>query len=694
MNATPTTRLYPRRFAGFDLLSALRLRDMDSATRRRRLSLAALLAATAVLYIWGLGASGYANSFYSAAVQAGSSSWKAFFFGSFDASNFITVDKPPASLWVMDISARIFGVNSWSILVPEALEGVAAVGLLYATVRRAYGHTAGIISGVVLALTPAAALMFRYNNPDALLVLLLVGAAYATVRAVESGRTRWLVLGGTLVGFGFLTKMLQAFLVLPVFALVYLLAGPTPLRKRFLQLLAALAAVIVAAGWWVAIVSFWPAAERPYIGGSTDNSVLNLVFGYNGFGRITGSETGSVGGTGAPGGWGPTGWDRLFNVSFGGQSSWLIPASLLFLGGLVFLLRRMPRTDLRRAVALTFGGWLIVTGVVFSFAQGIIHPYYTVALAPAIGALVGMGAVALWTHRSFAAARGLLALGVAVTAVWSFVLLARSDTWLPWLRWSILVVGLGAALAILAVHRMPRPAMVVAVAAAVAASLAGSLAYSIDTAASTHSGGIVSAGPAVAGVIGGPGGAGGAPGGVPGGLRGQGGPPGGAAGALAGGPPAGAGFAGPPPAAAGALGGLGGQPGGGGGATGGLLNASTPSAALVSTLQADANSYTWVAATIGANSAAGYQLASNDAVMAVGGFNGTDQTPTLAQFEQLVSQHKVHYFISGGNGGGPGGAGASTTSTQITSWVTANFSSTQVGGVTLYDLTAPSSTAG
>ena len=176
------------------------------------------MTATAFIYIWDLGASGWANSFYSAAVQAGTKSWKAFFFGSSDASNFITVDKPPASLWVMEISARLFGLNAWSILVPQALEGVATVGLLYATVRRWFSPAAALIAGSVVALTPVAALMFRYNNPDALLVLLLTASAYATVRAIERSSPRWLVLAGALVGFGFITKMLQAFLVVPALA--------------------------------------------------------------------------------------------------------------------------------------------------------------------------------------------------------------------------------------------------------------------------------------------------------------------------------------------------------------------------------------------------------------------------------------------------------------------------------------------
>ena len=255
----------------------------------RGIGLATLLVGTAVLYLWGLSASGYANSYYSAAVQAGSQSWTAFLFGSLDAGNAITVDKPPASLWLMALSVRIFGLSSWSILVPQALLGVASVAVLYASVRRTSGHAAGLVAGALLALTPVATLMFRFNNPDALLTFLLVAAAYATLRATERASGRWLAGAGVLVGFAFLTKMLQAFLVLPAFALVYLLVAPTPLRRRLLHLLGALAATIVSLGWWVALVELVPESWRPYVGGSETNSVLELIFGYNGLGRIFGN---------------------------------------------------------------------------------------------------------------------------------------------------------------------------------------------------------------------------------------------------------------------------------------------------------------------------------------------------------------------------------------------------------------------
>ncbi|MCT2281593.1 glycosyltransferase family 39 protein, partial [Micromonospora chalcea] len=435
------------------------------ADRWARPALLGLLAATALLYLWGLGASGWANAFYSAAVQAGSQNWTAFFYGSSDAANSITVDKTPASLWLMALSVRIFGLSSWSILVPQALLGVASVGVLYATVRRWHGPAAGLLAGTVLALTPVATLMFRFNNPDALLVFLLVAAAYATVRAVETASTRWIALTGVLVGFGFLTKMLQAFLVIPVFAGVYLLAAPTGLGRRIRQLLLAGLAVVVSAGWWVAVVELVPASARPYIGGSQNNSVLELTLGYNGLGRITGDEVGSVGGGGRPGGGGggpfsgQAGLLRMFDTEVGGQISWLLPAALILLVAGMWLTGRASRTDRTRAGLLLWGGWLLVTGLIFSFMSGIFHAYYTVALAPAVGALVGIGVTALWRARAGAAALGptaparwrgfaatlVLAATLAVTAWWSWHLLGRTPDWHPWLRPTVLAVGLTAA---------------------------------------------------------------------------------------------------------------------------------------------------------------------------------------------------------------------------------------------------------
>ncbi|HVE30275.1 MAG TPA: glycosyltransferase family 39 protein, partial [Mycobacteriales bacterium] len=477
----------------------------DRPHRWERLALLALLAVTAVLYLCGLGRSGWANSFYSAAAQAGSESWKAFFYGSSDAASSITVDKTPASLWVTALSVRIFGLSSWSILVPQALMGVGAVGLLYATVKRWSGPMAGLIAGAVLALTPVAVLMFRFNNPDALLVLVLVAAAYATVRATEKASPRWLLLAGALVGAGFLTKMLQALLVVPALAAIYLVAAPATVRRRIGHVLAGGLALLISAGWWVAIVALVPASARPYIGGSQHNSILELILGYNGFGRLTGNETGSVGGGGGGGTgmWGQTGWSRLFDSEIGGQVAWLLPAALILLAAGLVVTRRRPRTDRTRAALLLWGGWLLVTGLTFSFMAGIFHAYYTVALAPAIGALVGIGATLLWRRREGGA---VLAITLAVTAAWSYVLLRRSADFLPWLAPAVLAGGLAVALGLLLVRSLPRRIAAVLAAAGLMVLLAGPAAYAVDTAGTAHTGSIPSAGPAVAGAMGGPGG--------------------------------------------------------------------------------------------------------------------------------------------------------------------------------------------
>ncbi len=702
------------------------------SARRHRYLFWSLLAVAATLYLTGLTRNGWANDFYAAAVQAGSTSWKAFFFGSFDASNFITVDKTPASLWVMELSVRLFGLNYWSMLVPQALEGVASVAVLYAAVRRWYGPWAGLLAGAVLAVTPVAALMFRYNNPDSLLVLLMAVGAYAMVRAVESGRTGWLVLAGTTIGFGFLTKMLQAFLVLPAFGLVYLVAGPRRLPARLLQLLAGLGAVVVSAGWWVAAVMLTPAASRPYVGGSTNDSILELALGYNGLGRLTGNETGSVGFTanrgGSPAFSGAAGLGRLFGSDMGGQISWLLPAALIAIGALLWLAWASSRGRLavlgasqggqaaqsghpaRRDLAsvLLWGGWLLVTGGVFSFMAGIIHPYYTIALAPAIGALVGIGAVRLWQSAASWQARCWLAIGVASTAVWSFVLLDLSPTWLPLLRYAVLLTGLASAAALLAAPQLGalagsalrRRAVAALVAGTAAfAALAGPVAYSIDTAASSHAGALPTAGPAVAaafgrGGAGGPGGAGFGRGfGARAGLPGAGSRPGGSG---LGQPPGGgtrSGLGRPSGLGAGRGRGSGGGGGLGSGGTGlrggpggGLSGATTVSTALTRLLEQDAVAYRWAAATVGSESAAPLQLATRQPVMSIGGFNGTDPSPTLAEFEHLVAEHEVHYFV-GANassfGGGSGDAQA------ITKWVTSHFRSETVAGETVYNLTEP-----
>ncbi len=585
----------------------------------------------AVLYTWGLSRNGMANSYYAAAVRAGSTSWKAFFFGSIDPGSFITVDKPPAALWVMDLSARLFGFSAWSMLLPQAAAGVASVLILHRLVRKWAGDAAAHLAALALALSPVALLMFRFNNPDAFLTLLCLGAAWAMWSALETGRTRFLLLCGVLLGVAFDTKMLQAFLVLPALALVYLWAGPPRLRKRLAQLLGAGVALFVAAGWWVAVVALWPAADRPYIGSTTNNSILSLVFGYNGFARILGTSGGGPGGGGGGGGTGfggtPGIW-RLFNTSLGGEIAWLLPLATIGLITGLWLTRRGERTDRGRAGWLLWGGWFVVCAAVFSLSKGIFHPYYAIQLAPGVAALAGAGAMALWhAGRRSSWLSWLLPVAVLVTAGVAVGLLGRTPSYHPWLRPAISVAAVVAAVGLFAAfHLYRRLLLAVAAGVAVCSLLAGPSAYALTTISQPASGSIPVSGP---------------------------------------------------------------SSGGGGGFGGGQGGSSNANAALISYLEAHRNGAEYLVAAFTSNASDSIIIASGQPVITIGGFNGADPAPTLAQFEKLVAEGKVRYALvdnsGGGGGGAPGGGGNA-----ISQWVTAN--GTQVsygsGSGTLYDLSA------
>ncbi len=616
-----------------------------------RPALAAVTALAAFLYFWHLSINGYANTYYSAAALAASESWKAWFFGSFDAGSFITVDKPPLSTMLMGLSVRLFGLSSFSILAPQALAGVATVVVLFQAVRRSFGPVAGLIAAVVMALTPVAVLMFRFNNPDAVLTLLLVSAAWAVLRGLENGRFRWAILASVLIGLAFLTKYLQAYLVLPAFALVWLVAAHASLRRRIAGLAIAAVTTLVASGWWVAIVDSIPAALRPYIGGSTNNSTLDLLLGYDGLSRIFGflrgrfgidGGGGGVDGGGGAGFGGTPGLFRLFNSEFVGQISWLIPFAVIALIAGLVIHARAQRTDRARAGYLLWGGWFLVTAGVFSYMSGIIHPYYTVALAPAIAALVGAGTVDLWRLRSRSIFGGIgLGVAVLVTAFWGARLLATTPAFATGLGTVALVAAFVAVAVLVVPARMGlgRASLVAAV-VALAAALAGPFAYSLDTVASVNDGALPSAGPSVAGTFGGPGG----------GVFGRGGD-----GAVV----------------------RGGGPG----------QATTTSASLVDFLVANKGDATWIVAVSGSQEAGSIELASGEAVMAMGGFSGSDPAPTLAQLQEYVRSGQLRYILIGG-GGGPGGGFGGGGSSSIARWVATNGTVVNVAGGfgTLYDL--------
>nr|WP_051574327.1 glycosyltransferase family 39 protein [Mycobacterium sp. URHB0044] len=622
---------------------------------RTRWALAALLIGSAVLYMWDLSMQGWANVFYSAAAQAGSQSWKAFLFGSSDAANSITVDKPPMSLWPMALSVRLFGLNSWSLLVPQALAGVASVALMWDTVRRRFGDAAGLIAGVVFALTPVVVAIFRHNNPDALLVLLLTAALWAALRTVDDGRTRWLVLCGVLVGCGYLTKQLVVVLMLPALFVPYLIAGPPTWLRRTWQVGLALVAAVLAGGWWVALVQLWPADDRPWIGGSQHNSELELTFGYNGFGRLNGHEVGSVGMPLGPSakvahGFGGPGAGRLFQAAQIGQIAWLLPAAVVFLIALLAWRWRAPRRDVRRASVLAWGLWLIAAAVVLSFMAGIFHPYYTAILGPPIAALVGIGVAVCWQRRGRLWAQATLAAAGAATAVTGYAILQHFPRYYPGLRW-IVVASVAVLLAWLMRVDAPwtrrRDVHAVVLTAAVVLGLAGPAAYALTTVSHRAPGALPAAGPVTTSTA-----------------------------ALL----ATAAFkqseTDGSTIEAGSC---------------GLLKAVAPPVAVVDRLEVNAGHFTWVAATVGSTCAAGYQLATQDPVMPVGGFNGSDPAPSRKQFEQLVAAHRIHYFITmtGDHRTDYRVGQHLLVSGKIQQWVQMHFTPIVVGAATIYDLTAP-----
>jgi len=723
-----------------------------------RPALWAVLIVAGFLYCWDLSRNGDANSFYAAAVLSGTESWKAFFYGSLDSASFITVDKPPFAFWVMGISARIFGFNSWSLLVPQAAEGVAAVAVLYAAVRRSVtgltgergAHAAGLIAALALTVTPVVVAIDRDDNPDTMLTLLLVLGAWGLLESLRASRPdrdperegkghplAWLMLSAVAFGLAFNTKMLEGFIPLPALPVVYLAASHDRLRVRIGRLAAAGGVLAVIALSWMTIVDLIPKSSRPYVSGSTNDTVWNLAVGYNGFGRLTGNESGfgrgatgagrgtggAFGGAGGAfgggrgggidpgelahrtagfGGFGgQPGIGRIFAATLGGQISWLIPFALIALIGTLALLGRRPRTDLARASVLVWGGWLLLEFLVLSFQQGIQHSYYSSAMAPPIAALTGIGAVAFYQAYRHRSGWGLmLPLAIAVTGVWSFVLLRRTPGWNPWLSWTVLGATVVAVLALawgwLAGRDYPaargrgRTPLVVAGVTGIIAVLAGPAAYAVTPLASAIQGVNPVAGPSAGGFGGGAFGGGvprdlgdfggfGARGGVgAGGSAGGGfgnggfGAGGSGAGGFGGGGSGGGFGGGSRPAGtydrgAGGLGG--GGLAGGAGLAGGRGGAA--SAKLIAYLEAHRDGATWLVAVRGSDAAAAIILQTGGIpVMGMGGFSGTDPAPTVAQLQQYVKQGKLHYVLTGGAGGFGGGGSGSASS--VNSWVEQN----------------------
>lgn len=624
-----------------------------------------LLLFTAIFYLWHLTINGMANSYYAAAAQAASINWTAWLFGSLDAANFVSVDKPPISMMIMGLFGRIFGFSSWSMLLPHALAGIATVALVYLTVKRWYGARAGLIAGIVMAMTPAAALMFRFNNPDSFLTLFLTVSAYAFLRSFEGKRpVLWLSLAGLFTGFAFNTKMLQGLLLLPIMTIIYISFARPKFTTRMWHLSVAGIVTIVSTFWWSILVWLTPAVNRPWVGSTNDNNIWSLIFGYNGFGRLfghgggpgggapggggaanmaqigtqaaqstqmtplTGGGLGAGGRGGGPGGvgfGGETGVLRIFNESFGPNIAWLIPVALISAGLVIWLLRRAPRHNKERIGVLLWLGWLLMHIVIFSMTSGTIHPYYVVTMAPAVAALVGIGAPYIWqayTRRTKVA--WILPLSIALTTILSIIMLGYSNYW-PWLMWLVMIAGgVATILTLLPLSQTKRLKQII-LGLAITAGMAAPIVFSVSTVATAHSGSIPTAGP----------------------------------GASA------------------------------------MSNTNNESAraesTLVSFLLENRRVATWIAAVNSANESAPIQLSSGQPVMAIGGFNGSDSTLTLSQLKQLVKQGKVRYYVVNsrqGKSGGPSGMSGPGGNSEILLWVKSVGSKVDYGGTqyTVYDL--------
>ena len=612
-----------------------RSRSRSRSLVAKRPELLALLVLAALLNLWALSRNGFANEYYSAAVRSMSTSWHAFLYGSFDQGGVMTVDKPPLALWVQALSVRAFGYSSWSMLVPQALMGVATAGLTYDMTRRMFGRVAGFAAGLALVLTPTVVAVSRHNNPDALLMLCCVAALWSLVRGLQDGRLRWIVLSGVMVGLGFEAKMAAALMVVPAIAAAWLWVAPRGRLVALRQLLVGGAAMAAVGCAWPLLVALTPAGERPWVSGTADNSIWSLILGYNGLGRLFGQAGGPGGGAGGPGagggGGGFFGGDpgplRLLNASLGGQGGWLLGFAAVAGVGLLAI-TRLRRADARSGWLIAIGGSFAVTAVAFSQASGIFHPYYVSLLAPFTAALVGAGVgVVLQRGR---VARRLGPLAIAAGVVTEIVVLHNDPGQFSWLP-AVLIIGGLVASVVLGLGSATASVRAIVLAAALGLLLLAPATWAVQTLGHATNGTFPTGGPASAGAMGGgPGG-----GGPRGGAR-----PGGGGGGFGGGPPAGgAGF-----------GGQGGAGAGAGAGAGNMFGGDTQSlTAALTYAKAHGGGTVAVSSQSGA---AGSLITSGANVAAIGGFSGQESQVSISWLADAVRDGRIRWVLTSGGGGG------------------------------------------
>ncbi len=615
-----------------DLQGLMRVkRELVQTTSKRGLAIGILLILTAATYLYGAMQNGMANSYYAAAVQAASSNFTAWLFGSLDAANFVSVDKPPLATMIMGLSAKIFGFSSFSMLLPNVLAGVITVYLVYRITRRYFGFKSGLLAGIALAVTPVVALMSGFNNPDAILMCFLTASGYCFIKALESHPIRNLILSAIFSGLAFNTKMLQGLMILPAIYVVYLCFAKPKLNKRILHLGIFTGVVMLASLSWSILVYLTPAEMRPWVGSTNDNNIWSLIFGYNGFGRLLGNSPGNGGGGGGRTGFGgTTGIFRMFNEEFGPNIAWFIPAALIGMIAVAIKLRNKERSNIQFGITAFWTIWLLTHMFIFSMTSGTIHPYYVVVLAPAIAALVGISLPLI--VRLYKTEQNIWLLPVTVGATILTAAINLSTGGLTGMMWVILSLGVISSLLLVLAKSLPkanqgneqdkevRQAILLKVGSvlSIISVLATPVYYTVATVTQTHVGSIPTAGPSSTALMG-----------------------------------------------------------------SNNENAEAESA-LVTYLLANSSESTWIAAVNSANESAAIQISTGKPVAALGGFNGSDPVLTLAQFKEYVASGKIKYYVasSHGMGGGPGG------SSEIVSWIKQNATVVSYGGsqYTVYQL--------